>query len=230
MNMRKMTHEHISAFADSELTDQEFAAVLVALRDPVRREAWDVYHRIGDVLRSEDLAYEMRPQAQQRMTALLDAEPIVFVPARTGNRSKRLTPDFEQLAVEQGSTALMRIGKHFFRPGLAVAAAAAVAFFAAPPLMVAFNGWSSDVSRFASSGSPVMAAVEKGNIKLKASAATKDTVDTVAYVTDTSSSNAMLQDSNVDEYLFAHQRFSRSGYSNAQYASPASFATEIQSN
>lgn len=228
MNKRKMTQEHISAFADSELTDQEFAAVLVALRAPEQREAWDVYHRIGDVLRSEDLAYEMRPQAQLRMAALLDAEPIVFAPVQTGHQSKNQSPDFERLDVEQGGPTSVKVGRHFFRPGLAAAAAAAaVAFFAAPPLMVAFNGWGNDASRLASSGSPVMAAVEKGDIKLKRGA---DIKDTVAYATDARSSNAMSHDSNVDEYLFAHQRFSRSGYSNAQYASPASFTTEIQSN
>ncbi|MEO8598232.1 MAG: sigma-E factor negative regulatory protein [bacterium] len=225
MNMRKMTQEHISAFADSELTDQEFAAVLVALRAPEQREAWDVYHRIGDVLRSEDLVYEMRPQAQLRMAALLDAEPIVFAPVQAFHL---LNNQSEGLAVEQGGPASIRVRKLFFRPGLAVAAAAAaVAFFAAPPLMVAMNGWGGDVSRLASSGSPVMAVVEKGDIRLKVGA---DIKDTVAYATDARPSTVTLHDSNVDEYLFAHQRFSRSGYSNAQYASPASFATEIQSN
>ncbi|NMM39042.1 MAG: sigma-E factor negative regulatory protein [Glaciimonas sp.] len=224
--MEKMTQEHISAFVDSELVDQEFAAVLAALHVPEQREVWDVYHRIGDVLRSEDLAYEMRPQAQQRMAALLDAEPIVLSLVQTGNRANKLSPNFERLAAEQSGPVAVRIGKHFFRPGLAVAAAV-VAFFAAPPLMVAFNGWGTDVPRFTSSGSPGMAVVEQGNIKLKAEAGTKDSV---AYATDTSSSNAMLHDSNIDEYLFAHQRFSRSGYSNAQYARPASFPTEIQSN
>lgn len=228
MNMRKMTQEHISAFADSELTDQEFAAVLVALRAPEQREAWDVYHCIGDVLRSEDLAYEMRPQAQLRMAALLDAEPIVFAPVQAGHQSKSQSPDFERLAVKQGGPTSMKVVRHFFRPGLAVAAAAAaVAFFAAPPLMVALNDSGSDVSRLASNGSPVMAAVEKGDIKLKMAA---DIKDTVAYAADARSSNTMLHESNVDEYLFAHQRFSRSGYSNAQYANPASFATETQSN
>ncbi|MGV8892229.1 MAG: sigma-E factor negative regulatory protein [Burkholderiaceae bacterium] len=223
--MKKMTQEHISALADSELIDQEFAAVLVALRAPEQREAWDVYHRIGDVLRSEDLVYEMRPQAQLRMAALLAAEPIVFAPVQAFHP---LNSRSEGLAVEQGGPTSIRAGNFFFRPGLAVAAAAAaVAFFAAPPLMVAFNGWGGDVSRLASSGSPVTVAVEKGDIKLKVGA---DIKDTVAYATDARSSTVMSHDSNVDEYLFAHQRFSRSGYSNAQYASPASFTTEIQSN
>ena len=67
MNMKKMTHEHISAFADSELAEKEITRVLSSLRVPEQREAWDVYHRIGDILRSEDLAYEMRPDAQAKM-------------------------------------------------------------------------------------------------------------------------------------------------------------------
>lgn len=224
MNMKKMTQEHISAFADAELADQEIAAVLAALRVPERREAWDVYHRIGDVLRSEDLVCEMRPQAQARMAALLDAEPVVFSPLRMSDRAKRSLNDFDRLKAEQTESAFGGIVKHFFKPGMAVAAtAAAVAFFAAPPLMVAFNGWRADDSHIVSSGSAVMAAVENGNIKLKAGAAIKDNIASVA---DIGSSNVMLRDSNMDEYLFAHQRFSRSGYSNAQYASPASFTTE----
>lgn len=224
MKMKKMTHEHISAFADAELADPEIAAVLAALRVPERREIWDVYHRIGDVLRSEDLAYEMRPQAQARMAALLDAEPVVFSPFRMSDRAKRSPNDFDRLTAEQMGSAFTERVRHFFKPGMAVAAtAAAVAFFAAPPLMVAFNGWRAGDSHMVSSGSAVMAAVENGNIKLKSGAAIKDNIASVA---DIGSSNVMLRDSNMDEYLFAHQRFSRSGYSNAQYASPASFTTE----
>lgn len=224
MNMKKMTQEHISAFADAELANQEIAAVLAALRVPEQREAWDVYHRIGDVLRSEDLACEMRPQAQARMAALLDAEPVVFSPLQTSDRAKRSFNNFDRLPAEPTGLAFVGAVKHFFKPGMAVAAtAAAVAFFAAPPLMVAFNGWRADDSHMVSSGSAVMAAVKNGDIKLKAGAAIKDNIASVA---DIGSSNVMLRDSNMDEYLFAHQRFSRSGYSNAQYASPASFTTE----
>ena len=222
MNMKKMTHEHISAFADAELADKEITAVLSSLRVPEQRDAWDIYHRIGDILRSEDLAYEMRLEAQVMMAALLDAEPIVFAPIQSGTRPPSPLNDIERgaerLDFEQTKPVFIRTAKHFFRPGMAVAAtAAAVAFFAAPPLMVAFNGWrSEDVSHMASSGSPVMAAVENGNIKLKVRTASQNTV---ADAVDAGSSN-------MDEYLFAHQRFSRSGYSNAQYASPVSFTTE----
>lgn len=225
MNMKKMNQEHISAFADAELADQEIAAVLAALRVPEQREAWDVYHRIGDVLRSEDLACEMRPQAQARMAALLEAEPFIFSPIRTSERASGAFNDLDRLTAEPTGPTFGRIVKHFFKPGMAVAAtAAAVAFFAAPPLMVAFNDWRADgVPHMASSSSAVMAAVENGNIKLKAGA---DIKDNIASVADMGSSNVMLRDSNMDEYLFAHQRFSRSGYSNAQYASPASFTTE----
>lgn len=210
-----MTHEHISAFADAELAEKEIARVLSSLRVPEQREAWDAYHRIGDILRSEELAYEMRPEAQAKMAALLDAEPIIFAPIQSGDHPKSQFNNVERLDF---APAFIQTAKHFFRPGMAVAAtAAAVAFFAAPPLMVAFNGWrSEDASHMASSVSPVMAAVEKGNIKLKARTASQDTV---ADATE-------LGSSNMDEYLFAHQRFSRSGYSNAQYASPVSFTTE----
>lgn len=218
MNMKKMTHEHISAFADAELADKEITAVLSSLRSPEQRAAWDAYHRIGDILRSEDLAYEMRPAAQARMAALLDAEPIIFAPAQVEERTKNGFENVESFSPHSTPPAFIRTAKYFFKPGMAVAAtAAAVAFFAAPPLMVAFNDWrAADVSHMASSGSTILAAVEKGDIKLKARVTSEDTA----------TNPVDISSSNMDEYLFAHQRFSRSGYSNAQYTSPTSFTAE----
>lgn len=223
MNMKKMTQEHISAFVDAELADQEITAILSALRSPEQRQAWDVYHRIGDVLRSEDLACEMRPSAQARMTALLEAEPVIFAPAQKTGRM--IMPPEERRSMPRSGPAFIKTAKHFFRPGMAVAAtAAAVAFFAAPPLMVALNGrHAGDASQVALSTSPARSAVENGDINLKVGVLAQSKVAAGA---DRASADAMLRDANVDEYLFAHQRYSRSGYSNAQYTSPASFTTE----
>lgn len=218
MNMKKMTQEHISAFADAELADKEITAVLSSLQVPAQRAAWDAYHWIGDILRSEDLAYEMRPEAQARMAALLEAEPVIFTPAHVEKRIKNGFDNVESFGLHLTQPAFIRTAKHFFKPGMAVAAtAAAVAFFAAPPLMVAFNDWrATGISRMASSTSPILAAMEKGDIKLKARTSNEGT-----------SANAVeVGYSDMDEYLFAHQRFSRSGYSNVQYASPTSFTAE----
>jgi sigma-E factor negative regulatory protein RseA len=56
MNTTNMTREQISAFADSELSDGHVAVTLAALRQQDGREAWSLYHQIGDALRSDDFA------------------------------------------------------------------------------------------------------------------------------------------------------------------------------
>lgn len=56
MDMHRKIREHISALADGELpaADQELA--LAALEDADGRQAWAVYHRIGDELRAQPAA------------------------------------------------------------------------------------------------------------------------------------------------------------------------------
>lgn len=48
--------EQLSAWMDGELPAAEQAQAWATLREPAAVQAWEVYHLIGDVLRSEDLA------------------------------------------------------------------------------------------------------------------------------------------------------------------------------
>jgi sigma-E factor negative regulatory protein RseA len=112
----------------------------------------------------------------------------------------------EQIAVGGGQP--VRVGvigvrrtiKRFALPGMAAAAVAAAAFIITPQTVVV-SGPAAQQMTLAS-----------------ASAVSDDHVVTHA--------GEVLRDSRMDEYLTAHQRFSPSLYSAAQYARPATFAPD----
>ena len=81
MNTMNMTREQISAFADNELSDGHVDIALAALRQQEGRDTWNMYHQIGDALRSDDLNTQLSADFNARMFALLDAEPTIMVPA-----------------------------------------------------------------------------------------------------------------------------------------------------
>ena len=59
MDTKEMTRERISAFADGECDDAHVDIVLAALREGAGKADWEIYHQIGDVLRSDDMAVQM---------------------------------------------------------------------------------------------------------------------------------------------------------------------------
>ena len=120
MNTNNIDKEKISAFADGELDDGEVEAVLSALRDPDAQSAWDAYHRVGDILRSEELAIEMSARFTSKLASRLADEPAIIAPAV---RQDRVRMNIRRLGM----------------PGLAAAVAVigATAWIAAPQLMVA---------------------------------------------------------------------------------------------
>jgi sigma-E factor negative regulatory protein RseA len=87
-------------------------------------------------------------------------------------------------------------------PGVLAAAAAAVAFVGTPQLMVAMQD------------KPAVAVVSDSGVARTALGASAGR------------SGAVMRDQGIDEYLMAHQRFSPSVYSSAQYARSATFANE----
>lgn len=88
MTMNELTREQISAFADGELDEAGQDAMLAALRAQQAREDWDLYHQIGDVLRSDDMAVRMSAGFSARLAEQLDAEPTYVAPAARA-RSRR---------------------------------------------------------------------------------------------------------------------------------------------
>ncbi|AIY40856.1 Sigma factor RpoE negative regulatory protein RseA [Collimonas arenae] len=210
MNTKDMTQEQISALADGELSSAYVDMALAALRQADGRDTWDVYHQIGDIMRSDDMALTMSAGFSTRMSALLDAEPaIIAAPLAVAVQPS------EQIAVGGGQPVYVNvIGgrrsiKRFALPGMAAAAVAAAAFIISPQLAM--------VSGTAPAPTPTSAVVATPQLALASSAGD------VRVMTH---AGEVLRDSRMDEYLSAHQRFSPSLYSAAQYARPAKFAPD----
>ncbi len=93
--------------------------------------------------------------------------------------------------------------KRFAMPGMAAAAVAVAAFLTVPQMMT------HNAPTLASNPAPLVAAAAPETITV----ASQD-------------GGEVLRDPRIDEYLLAHQRFSPSVYSTAQYARSATFAVD----
>ncbi len=92
------SRERLSAILDGEATPSQFDEWLASQQDapPERcsaaRETWHVYHLIGDVMRSDDLARSSRGDAfLQGVRERLRDEPVVVAPAAPRARPARRT-------------------------------------------------------------------------------------------------------------------------------------------
>jgi sigma-E factor negative regulatory protein RseA len=206
MTTKNFTREQISAFADGELDDNQFDAMMAALKTPEGREAWTGYHEIGDVLRSDDMAVVMSPDFTSRLMSRLDDEPTVVAPVAP------VPVHNARQAV--GLHAVAAFGKKRFAfAGMAAAAVAALAFVVVPQAMVG-------TTAVDGVGATASAAMAKASVEQEAVAAMASSA--------VSGHAEVMRSADVDEYLLAHQRFSPSVYSTAQYARSATFAVDSE--
>ena len=187
MNTKSLGQERISVFADGETSDEQLDIALAELRGEEGKASWALYHQIGDLLRSDEMAMPLSAGFAASMAARLAAEPTLVAPAVPARARK---------------SGLRRIAL----PGVLAAAAAAVAFVGTPQLMVAMHG--------SPSAAPAVAVVSDSG------------VERTALTGKLARAGAVMRDQGIDEYLMAHQRFSPSVYSSAQYARSATFANE----
>jgi sigma-E factor negative regulatory protein RseA len=75
MDTNKKNREHISALSDDALPDDDLELAGLALRTPDGAGAWEVYHLIGDVLRTLETP-PLSPGFSARLAARLAAEPL----------------------------------------------------------------------------------------------------------------------------------------------------------
>jgi sigma-E factor negative regulatory protein RseA len=80
MGKGELSKQQISVFADGELPNAEVPTVMAALRAADHARDWDVYHQIGDVLRSETLAAPMSTEFAERFATRFAAEPPLLAP------------------------------------------------------------------------------------------------------------------------------------------------------
>jgi sigma-E factor negative regulatory protein RseA len=74
MDTHKKIREHISALCDGELASADLELAMAALQSLDGQQAWETYHRIGDVLRAQASA-ELSDTFSSRLAARLAGEP-----------------------------------------------------------------------------------------------------------------------------------------------------------
>lgn len=202
MNTKKIGQERISELVDGELASGHLPVAFASLNSEDGQNTWDIYHQIGDVLRSDDMAISLSPNFAASFAARLEAEPTILAPAvgQAGQMEQHGTS-----IASNGMAGMARAYKRFSIQSIAVAATVAVfAFISAPQLMVAIKG------------------EQQNSHASNAMVATSST----AIISNAQQEGTVLRDPQIDQYLLAHQRFSPSAYSIAQYARPATFATD----
>jgi len=80
MGTGELSKQQISAFADGELPNDEVPAVMAVLRATERTADWNIYHQIGDVIRSETMAAPLSARFSETLAARLAAEPPLLAP------------------------------------------------------------------------------------------------------------------------------------------------------
>lgn len=229
MDTKVTTKEQISALADGELGSEEMTLAFAALRSSKdAQDAWEDYHRIGEVLRSEEMDVSLSAGFSAKMSALLDAEPAIVAPQLAPAQPvAEVAPAAQAVAASKtaanGDHRASRPGRlvRFLMPSAAAAAAAVAAVFVAMPQQAV-------VTADAKGPAPV-AQVASAPVNVPSAIATvADTNGNPQNVNQLSSlaqQGEVKRDPRIDDYLFAHQRFSPS-YSSAQYTRSAAFSSD----
>lgn len=74
--------EQVSALADGELGIAQARQLLTQMHDDEARATWELYHRIGDVIRSDEMAAPVSDDFAARFAARFESEPPLLAPKR----------------------------------------------------------------------------------------------------------------------------------------------------
>jgi sigma-E factor negative regulatory protein RseA len=72
----------ISLLADGELAQTQVKQCLTQMRDDEARTTWDLYHHIGDIIRSDAMAAPLSDGFAARFAERFDSEPALLAPRR----------------------------------------------------------------------------------------------------------------------------------------------------
>ncbi len=119
---RAGVEEWLSAYIDGELADGEAVAPgpglnrLAAYLDTEEGQAdWDLYHLIGDVVRTPELALSVSAGFHQRFVEALDQEPsIVAAPRRPASRRFMARYGFPGLAAAAAVASVTWVAQPYF--------------------------------------------------------------------------------------------------------------------
>jgi sigma-E factor negative regulatory protein RseA len=203
----------ISSLLDGELSDAQLDSALASLGDagkPDGRATWELYHQIGDVLRSDDLAIALSPDFSARFSALLDAEPVILAP-----KLRVVATPLSDAPVVAASSRKQGVARYIAMTSMALAAS--VAFFMAPQILPMLDGQSSPALRMSKAEAPRNLA--PAGIQLASNAPVSEPS------AQAEGQIEMLRDPRLDSYLLAHQKFSPSMTNGAQYVTRANAVT-----
>ncbi|MEK0435713.1 MAG: hypothetical protein RL369_1762 [Pseudomonadota bacterium] len=82
MEKNQKKQQHISELMDGELDPELLPSVMTSVYQASGREQWDIYHQIGDVLRSEEMAYNPTNNFSKRLAIQLVNEPSLIAPPK----------------------------------------------------------------------------------------------------------------------------------------------------
>lgn len=95
MDTHKKIREHISALGDGELSTADLELAFAALQSADGQQAWNTYHRIGDVIRAQATP-ELSECFAARLAQRLAGEPAPL------KRAARVGPPDDQRVGEPG--------------------------------------------------------------------------------------------------------------------------------
>ncbi|MBV8625879.1 MAG: sigma-E factor negative regulatory protein [Herbaspirillum sp.] len=224
MDTKVTTREQISALADGELGSEEMTIAFAALRSSKEgQEAWEDYHRIGEVLRSEEMDVSLSAGFSAKMSAWLDAEPAIVAPQVQAAPAVQEAPAAQAAVAANGDHRAARPGRlvRLLMPSAAAAAAAVAAVFVAMPQQAVVTA----DAKVAAPAVQMAAAPVSVPSAIATVSDTNGNAQNVNQLSSLAQQGEVKRDPRIDDYLFAHQRFSPS-YSSAQYARSAAFSTD----
>ncbi len=180
--------EQLSALADGQLHGDEMADALAYASQPDGHATWQLYHLVGDVLRSSDLARPANPEFMARLCDQLAKEGPVVCPAASPQPVKVVAPPMVNAA-----------NASVFRWKMVAGFASLAA--------VAAIGWTS-LATLQGNGAPGAAGAAQMAVSSESNPnGTSSGAPMVAVADADGGSQVMIRDPRLDELLAAHKQF-----------------------
>ena len=209
MTTKNIKNEDISALMDGESGTLSYDAIVEDLRLGENREVWDAYHQIGDALRSEEMTRNCSASFNVALFTRLAAEPVYL-----GTGASYSTPiTGAALAISNQHKILATRGRlvNATRVVSGLAAASAAIYFGSTVLQE----------------TPGRQATLNGQLAGRTRNAPEVVIEQPVAAQLNSSSGLVMRNPQIDAYLIAHQRYSPSLSSTAQFARSANFTTDV---
>lgn len=191
MNTDLMQREQLSALADGQLQGDELAQALEFAAQEDGQSTWQLYHLVGDVLRSPELAQHQHGTRSMvmRVREQLAQEPL-------HGRLPETAPVVAQIARPESAVAA---NASVFRWKMAAGFASLAA--------VAAIGWSSFAGLQGAGSSGAQLAAAPASAPVSASAPAQPMAPPVVAVAGNEGQQVMIRDPRLDELLAAHKQF-----------------------